>query len=200
MKIYGLTGGIASGKSEAARRFASHAIPVIDADRVGHEVIAPGGAAEESVADAFGSEILTCGRIDREKLGGMVFGNPSALKQLNGLVRPAIDAEIMRRCAQSAADGHGQLILDAALLAEGGAREEWLAGLAVVVCRRDEQLRRLVERRSMAVEEAERRIASQALPESKMALADWIIENDGDLKTLHTRVDEIAEVICGEAG
>ena len=102
MLIIGLTGGTGSGKSTIGRRLSERGFSVIDADLVGHDVIAPGGAAEAGVIAAFGEVILSEGRIDREKLGRRVFGDPEALEQLNGLVHPAIFSEIGRRCIEFA--------------------------------------------------------------------------------------------------
>ena len=105
MDLYGLTGGIASGKTAAARLFAGHGLATIDADRVGHDVIAPGGAAAAAVVDAFGESVTTDGVIDREKLGARVFDDPAALQRLNALTHPVIFAEIGRRCQQLTEQG-----------------------------------------------------------------------------------------------
>ncbi len=200
MRIYGLTGGTGSGKTEAARRFADHGFAVIDADAIGHEVIAAGGAAERAVLDAFGSAIQTCGRIDRAKLGALVFADRTARHRLNAIVHPVIAAEIGRRCADYAEVGQPEIILDAALLGEDGAREAWLTGLILVLCPVEDRVRRLVAKRGLTETEARQRIAAQTPPESKRALADWVIENDGTIEALHVRVDAIAEVIHGTSG
>ena len=98
MRIYGLTGGTGSGKTEVAERFLATGIPVVDADRIGHALIAPGGAAVDAVRNAFGDRILSCGRIDREKLGRIVFTDADARNRLNAIVHPAIRSEIHARC------------------------------------------------------------------------------------------------------
>lgn len=195
MKIYGLTGGTGSGKSTAAKRFAEHGIPVIDADQVGHDVIAPGGAAEEAVRNEFGESVLACGRIDRVKLGALVFADRAALERLNALVHPAITAEIARRCAAFAAAGEDAVVIDAALLGDRGVREPWLDGLILIACGRAERVRQLVLSKGMTPEEANRRIDMQVSPESKRALADWVIENMSTVAELHRRVDAIIERI-----
>ncbi|MCC6793854.1 MAG: dephospho-CoA kinase [Candidatus Hydrogenedentes bacterium] len=199
MRIYGLTGGTGSGKSEAARRFASHGIPIIDADAVGHEVIAPGGAAEKSVIDAFGEGILTDGAIDRGKLGTQVFRNEEARKKLNSIVHPAIGMAIAMRCA-ALAEQRDVVIIDAALIAENGKKEDYLSGLMLVLCPDDLRVQRLVAHRGVDEAEARRRIAAQTPPEKKLALADWVIDNSGDIDALHARVDEVAEVLMTHAG
>lgn len=192
MKLMGLTGGTGSGKSAAAARFATHGIAVIDADKVGHDVIAPGGTAEQAVRDAFGDTILGDGGIDRVKLGARVFGDPEALRRLNALVHPAIFAEIGRRCAQYAQEGRAAVVIDAALLAEGGQREAFLDGLVLVLAPRSMRLQRLMTGRGLSAEQAARQLDAQTPPEAKRPLADWIIENEGSLDTLHAQVDAIA--------
>lgn len=193
MNVYGLTGGIASGKSEVSRRFQDLGIPVIDADSVAHSVIEPGGAVEAEVIDAFGSEILSCGRIDREKLGAIVFRDPASLKQLNGIVHPAVGVEIARLTAQYADEGHKAIIVEAALHAENGKLGPGLEALILVECPPDIRVQRMTEKRGMSEEEARRRIEAQTPPESKRALARWTIENEGDLDVLYARVDEVAK-------
>ncbi len=200
MKLYGLTGGTGSGKSEAAKRFAARGIPVMDADAIGHDVIAPGGAAEQAVLAAFGQDILSCGKIDREKLSAVVFRDAEARKKLNAAVHPAIFAEIGRRCAALAEAGHQAVIIDAALLGEGGRRDPMLDGLILMLCPEEERVRRLVKLRGMDAAEAQRRMAAQTPPESKRAVADWVIDNNGSIEALHARVDAIAEALHGQAG
>ena len=198
MRVYGLTGGTGSGKSEAAKRFAERGIPVIDADAAGHALIAPGGAAEAGVIRAFGETILTHGRIDREKLAAVVFDAEESRCMLNALIHPAIFAEIGAQCARLAEAGYAAVMIDAALLGEGGAREPWLAGLVLVLASRETRARRLAASRGMAAAEIARRMAAQTPPEHKRSIANWVIENEGGIEDLHRRVDEIAESIHGQ--
>jgi len=200
MRLIGLTGGTGSGKSAAGRRFVQRGIPVIDADAIGHAVIAPGGVAEAGVREAFGEGILSEGHIDREKLAARVFGDPAALRQLNALVHPAIFGEIGQRCAAHAEAGAHAVIIDAALIAEGAQLEPWLGGLILVLCPVEERVRRLVALRGQAEDDARRRIVAQSDPERKRALATWVIENGGDLDALHEQVDRIADDIEADAG
>ncbi len=193
MKIYALTGGIAAGKSEASRRFEELGVPVIDSDRVGHETIEPGGVAEKQVIEEFGEGILTEGRIDREKLGAIVFADRAALKRLNALVHPAVGRETASRMAKLAEEGHEAVIIEAALHAEGGKLRDGMAGLIVVHCPREERIRRLMADRGMTEEEAVRRIEAQTPPEAKLRLARWVIMNEGDIEHLQDQVDEIAK-------
>ena len=191
--IVGLTGGTGSGKSAAARRFEERGIPVVDADRVGHEVIAPGGAAEQAVIAAFGPEILECDTINRLKLGKRVFSDAVALDTLNRIVHPVIYAEMLTRCQMLATAGHRVVVIDAALLAEDGERLPWLDRLALVLSPVEMRIQRLVEGRGFTEQEARARVASQTPPERKIPLADWVIVNDGPLPELHRKVDAIVE-------
>jgi len=193
MKLYALTGGIGSGKSEAARRFQALGVPVIDADRIGHEVIEPGGAAERGVIDAFGGDILTDNRIDRKKLAARVFGNRDALNKLNSLTHPAVLSEIGRRTSELANAGHPAAIIEAALHAEDGKLADWFAGLILVTCPEPIRIERLKRDRAMTEDEARARIASQTPPEKKAPLARWIIQNDGDLGHLQSQVANISK-------
>ena len=199
MKIIGLTGGTGSGKSTAARRFEERGIPVIDADRIGHELIAPGGAAEASVIAAFGDDIVESGTIDRAKLGAKVFASDDARLKLNAIVHPALFAEIARRAMAHAESGAEAVMVDAALLAENGSKDAWLAGLVLVDAPVEVRVQRLREGRGIDEAESRRRIAAQTDPESKRAAADWIIDNGSGLEALYAQVDAVAEAISGDA-
>lgn len=195
IRIYGLTGGTGSGKSAAARRFEEHGIPVVDADKVGHRVLAPGGAAEEAVLSAFGDGIVTGNHIDRAKLGAIVFADADALDRLNRLVQPALFLGISEDLERLAEDGYGHAVIDAALLAESGRKEGILCGLILVLADHDLRVQRLVELRGLSVDEAEQRIAAQTPPEKKIQAADWIIHNTGSLEDLYNRVDHVVTAI-----
>ncbi len=191
MRIYGLTGGTGSGKSAASRHFESLGIPVVDADVVGHEVIEPGGAAEDAVIVAFGDDVITDGAIDREKLGGVIFRDADARKKLNGIVHPAIRLEMANRCAQFAEAGHEIAIIDAALLGENGKLDDYFSGLILVLAPVETRVARLTGPRAIAEDEARQRIAAQTPPEDKVALARWVIENTGTLDQLHDQVERV---------
>ncbi|HOT49330.1 MAG TPA: dephospho-CoA kinase [Candidatus Hydrogenedentes bacterium] len=195
MRIIGLTGGIGCGKSEAGRRFSENGIPVLDADEIAHELIAPGGAAEQAVLDALGGDILVRGRIDRARVAEKVFGHPERLERLNAIMHPLVGMEIGRRCAALAEAGHGTAVVEAALLAEQGRRDDYLQGLILVLCAETDRVNRLVALRRLDRGEALRRIRAQTPPERKIPCADWIIHNDGSLQHLYDQVDAIAKAI-----
>jgi dephospho-CoA kinase len=193
MRIFGITGGIGAGKSEAARAFERRGIPVIDADSVGHAVIEPGGAAHDAVLRVFGNGILANdGSIDRARIAARAFADPDACRQLNAITHPAIYAEIARRCVELGEQGAQTVIVEAALLGERGTVNPMFEGLILVSCPVQERIRRITgPPRCMDRAEAERRIAAQSDPESKRPLAKWVIENGGDLENLQHQVGAI---------
>ncbi len=198
IRIYGLTGGIGSGKSEVAKCLAACGVPVLQADSIGHEVLAPGGAAEKAVVEAFGEDIMVCGRIDRRRLAEKVFTNPERLAQLNAITHPVIVRKILEAASELAREGHRAVIIEAALWAEGGLREPWMDGLILVTAKPETRIKRLVERRGMSEEEARARLRAQSSPETKVAVADWVIDNDGGLNALSKKVDLFLEALYDE--
>lgn len=192
MRILGLTGGIGAGKSAAAARFIEQGVPVLDADRIGHETIEPGGRAEAAVLAEFGGTIQSGGRIDREKLAQIVFGNPERLRALNAIVHPAVREVIAERIAALASEGHSVVLIEAALHGEDGTLREPLQGLVLVLAPQEQRIDRLTSHRGMTREEALRRIEAQLDPAEKLRLAGWVIHNDRDIEHLHTQVDAIA--------
>jgi len=193
MHIYGLTGGVGSGKSEVARRLSARGIPVIDADRIGHALLESGSEVADAVVRAFGQRVLSCGRIDRDKLARVVFADPEALKKLNAITHPVITRVVAERCASLVQEGHDAAVIEAAIMAENGKLEGWLDGLILVTCAEETRGERLVRLRGMAGDEARRRIEAQSAPEAKIPLATWVIDNEGTLDQLYARTDEIAE-------
>ena len=199
MRLYGLTGGIGAGKSEAAQLLAARGVPVLDADRIGHEVLLPGGPAFSPVVAAFGPEIMgPDGAVDRDRLARVVFADPDALRRLNEITHPEIFREIARRAAAFAADGAEVCVVEAALLGEDGRMPPMLSGLILVSAPVALRVRRLAAARGMAEDEARRRIAAQSDPESKRALAVRVLDNSGDLEHLQQQTDRLAgELLAG---
>ena len=197
MRIFGLTGGTGSGKSEAAKRFVERGIPVIDADAVGHEILDSDPLVRDAIVVAFGEDILTTApgerRIDRGLLGERVFSDPVARLQLNAIMHPRIIAAMMAQCAELERKGYCAIIIDAAVIAEGSRREPWISGLILVLSAVDKRLERLVHLRGMDPVQARKRIEAQMPPENKRSFADWIIVNDGTVEELRRQVDEVLE-------
>ncbi len=183
--IIGLTGNIATGKSEVARMLARLGARVIDADKVAHTVMQPGGPAYGAVVDAFGPEILSPDdTIDREKLGAIVFRDPAALRRLEEAVHPATIAEIDRLMAQTA---EPVVVIEAIKLIEAGMHRHY-DSLWVVTAPRELQISRLQSTRGLTEQEAALRVDAQPPQEEKIARADLVITNDGDLTSLQDKV------------
>lgn len=193
MKLYGLTGGIGSGKSEAARLFREQGIPVLDADQIGHAALLPGGAARDAVAREFGPPVLDAeGRIDRAMLAERVFADPAARARLNALTHPVIYAEIARQAGEWAGRGVPAGLVEAALLGEDGKVPPTLSGLVLVSAPAEVRLARLTTLRGMDREDALRRIAAQRDPEEKRSIARWVLDNSGDVAALREQVVRVA--------
>lgn len=186
--VVGLTGGIASGKSVAARVLAGLGVGIVDADQVAREVVAPGTEGLAAVVAAFGSEVLTAeGALDREKVAARVFREPEARKVLQAITHPRIGARSAERLAELAATATPYVVYDAPLLVEVGAHKG-LDALIVIAADRATQIARAVARDGMAADEAERRIAAQLPLADKVAVADYVVNNDGSLEALELAV------------
>lgn len=197
----GLTGGIASGKSTAAARFRALGVPVVDADALAREAVAPGSEGLAEVVRAFGAEVLAPdGALDRKKLGEIVFSDPEARRRLERITHPRIAALSMQRMAEIAATGAPYGLYEAALLVENGVHRS-LDGLVVVACAPEVQLRRLTARDGIDETAAKARLDAQMPVEDKLAAATWVIRNDGDRAALEAAVDAVhAEILARVAG
>lgn len=189
--IVGLTGGIGSGKSAAADRFASHGATVIDADAIAHELTAPGGMAMVAIVQAFGAEIARPdGSLDRAKMRQLAFADPAQRARLEAILHPLIRAESDRGI--SATQGP-YLILMVPLLVESGSYRKRVDRVAVVDCAPETQIARVMARNGMARAEVERILVVQASRAQRLAAADDVIANDGSLAELHAQVDALDE-------
>ena len=191
MVVVGLTGGIGSGKSTVARLLAERGAVVIDADVVAREAVAPGGAAHDAVVERFGPAVVAAGgEIDRPALAAMVFADEAARQDLNGIVHPAVRAEVLERVAAAgAADHDAVVVLDVPLLAEVGRDRYPAAGVIVVDVPVDTAIARLIGSRGLTEEDARARVAAQATRAERRAIADVVIDNSGDLDHLQNEVD-----------
>ena len=180
---FGLTGGVACGKSTVARYFQDLGAHIIDADRLGHELIEPGHAAYEEILERFGKEILDPGgRIDRKKLGPKVFADPQQLRQLNAILHPRIIARGQELAAEhQRRNPHSVVIFDAALIFESGL-DDTLRKVMVAWCHPQQQVERLMAKTGISREEAEQRIKAQMPVEEKRRRADYLIDCSGTLE------------------
>jgi dephospho-CoA kinase len=189
--IIGLTGGIASGKSEVARRFQALGVQVVDADVAAREVVAAGSVGLAAVVAAFGSGILDpAGALDRAAMRRHVFDDPSARTRLEAIVHPRVRAMLETACATATG---AYAIAAIPLLAEGGGREHypWLDRILVVDVSPDVQLTRLLQRDGIDAALARRMVMAQASRGQRLAIADDVIVNDGTFEALGTHVEKL---------
>lgn len=189
-KIIGITGGIASGKSTVTDFLRKQGYQVIDADQVVHELQEPGGRLYQALLSAFGSAILQeDGRLDRPKLGAMIFGNPELLAQSSQLQNQIIREELARR-RDLLAETEAVFFIDVPLLFELQ-YEDWFDQIWLVDVTKETQLSRLMARNALSQEEAEKRIAAQLSLQEKRKRADVLIENNDDLGDTLAQVDQL---------
>ncbi|MDN5331376.1 MAG: dephospho-CoA kinase [Tepidanaerobacteraceae bacterium] len=192
MKVIGLTGGIASGKSTVSRMLRQKGAYIIDADEIAREIVKPGKPAWEDIVRYFGKEILDeSGNIRRKKLAKIVFSDEKKLNLLNRITHPRIVEEIKREIEACRRRNEKIVIIDAALLLEIGldvlVDEVW-----VVAVDEKTQIDRLIKRESsISYAEAMERIRAQMPLEEKLKFATRIIDNSGDIENTQKQVDEI---------
>lgn len=190
--IAGLTGGIASGKSTVAGMFREAGVPVVDADAIVHDLLAPGGGAVAVVSGLFGPEVLDeSGGVDRARLARLVFGDADLRQRLENAIHPLVFDESLQRLEQVANETGADIVLyDAALLVETG-RHRSFQRVVVVSVPGDVQLERLMQRDDLDEDQARARLRAQMALEEKAAVADYVIDNGGSWA--HTR-QEVARV------
>jgi dephospho-CoA kinase len=192
MLKYGLTGGIASGKSTVAAMLREHGFPVLEADKISHALIEPDGAAYQEVIARFGQSIVEGdARINRTRLGRMVFADREKLDQLNGILHPRVEREVQKQLAELEHSGRfPAAFVEAALIYEADFDHK-LDGVVVAWCLPEQQLARLMER-GMGETEARQRIATQMPVQEKLALAEERIDCSGSIEETRYQVEALA--------
>lgn len=185
-----LTGGIASGKSTACNLFKLYGLRIIDADAIAHAILDREAAA---IGRLFGEAYLKEGRVDRKALGSLIFGDPEAKKRLEALLHPKIYEEIAIQSEKQDALG-GPYLVDIPLFYETGNYP--IKKVIVVYAPRTLQKKRLMEREGLCEEEAERRLDTQMDIEVKRKMADWVIDNSGNLKQLQRETERLFNEIA----
>ena len=199
MKLVGLTGGIATGKSTVTSMLRQLGARIIDADELAREIVGPGREAWREIVEAFGREMVRADQtIDREKLRKIIFADPQARKRLESITHPRIRALAQERIGQLGAEGAELVIYAAPLLFENQVHL-WLRPVILVACAATLQKQRLLKRDGLSEEEARRHLQAQMSLEEKRKLADFIIENDGSLEELSRQVQEIWEKLTKQA-
>jgi len=198
--IFGLTGGLASGKSTVAARFRAQGVPVIDADQLAREVVAPGTPGLAEVVAAFGQDVLLPdGSLDRARVADRVFNDVALRRTLNSIVHPRIAALSQERILALSSQGERLICYEAALLVENGLADAFRP-LVVVAVPLDVQVARAMARDSATEEQARARITAQKPLAEKVAVADHVIDNTGSREETERKADAVLEEIRKKVG
>jgi dephospho-CoA kinase len=194
MRVVGLTGGIASGKSTVSAMFRDLGAQVIDADQVAREVVAPGTPGVEEVARRFPGVVDARGQLDRAALGERIFADPVERKALEAILHPRIREEVARRIEALARAGNDVVLYDAALLIENGLHRG-MNGVVLVAAPEAAQRARLIARDGLDEAAISARLAAQLPLADKRAHATWVVDNGGSLEDTRAQVRRIWEEI-----
>ena len=195
MKLVGLTGGIASGKSTVAEILKHQGAAIINADVLAREVVEPDRQAWTEIVNTFGTAVLQPDRaLDRQKLRAIIFDDPDARKKLESIIHPQVRALAEQRIREHAAAGYAVIVYEVPLLFEGNL-QEWLRPVILVACDVDTQRNRLQSRDNLSAAQAQKHIDAQMSLEAKRRLADYVIENNGSLEDLKRQVQAVLEKI-----
>ena len=189
--LVGLTGGIGVGKSTVAAMFAARGAAVVDADRISRDLQEPGTPCYDAIVAGFGRAVLDpAGRIDRKRLGEMVFADPARRTALEAIMHPAIWAACEAEIRAAAAAGRAVCVVEAALILETGQRSR-VQRIVVVTAPTEVQVARLAQSRSLTEAEARQRLAAQWTNADKARQADHLIDNGGDLAATDRQVETV---------
>jgi len=189
MILVGLTGGIGSGKSTVSAALAARGAVIVDADQVVRDVQQPGSPVLAKLAERFGAQVIAAdGSLDRPALAAIAFADPDALKDLNGIVHPAVGAEMNRQVMQHVASER-VVVLDIPLLTENP--REGLQGKIVVDVPLETQVDRLVRFRGFDEADARARISRQATREQRLEGAGFVVDNSGDTAALAPQIEQL---------
>lgn len=186
--LVGLTGGIGSGKSAAADRFAALGAGLVDTDLIAHQLTAPGGHALDALRASFGAEIVgSDGAMDRAVMRARAFADPAARQRLEAILHPLIRAEAAAQVASLSAVPYVVLVVP--LLVESGHYRDDCQRICVVDCPEALQVERVTRRSGLPAEQVQAIMAAQVSRQERLAAADDVIDNSGDLASLHRQVD-----------
>lgn len=191
--IIGLTGSIASGKSTVSAMLKEKGYPIVDADEIARLVVEPGTPVIQEIEEAFGREVIReDGSLHRENLGALIFGDEEKRKKLNGIIHPAIRAEMLKQKETHLANGANTIIMDIPLLFESKLHS-FVERIIVVTVTPEVQKDRLMKRNELTEQEAVKRIASQLPLAFKEAKADAVIDNNGTIEKTAQQLEDLLE-------
>ena len=197
MKIIGLTGGIACGKSSVSAILKQKGAAVIDADKISHSLAEPGGMLYEMYVQHFGKDVLQDGVLDRGKIADIIYTYPKEKEWIDSKSHPVIACEMAKQLNAAMAESSAPaVILDVPLLFESG-WQKYSDVVWTVAAKRDVQIERIIKRDGLSREEAEKRIDAQMPLDEKCRLADIVINNDGTEAELRQEVDSLWDSILG---
>jgi dephospho-CoA kinase len=196
LKLIGLTGGAGSGKSTVADMLSELGAVVIDADEAAHAAYAPGSPGFDAVVREFGDEYVRDGRIDRARLGELIFRDEGARHRLNAIVHPLVREWMAARTAEAALRDAAVLVQAVPLLFENGL-ERLYSTIVLVYVPEEVQLRRLVEGRGLSPDRARGMIAAQMHIDEKRQLAHHVIDNTGSVEATRKQVERLWEQALG---
>jgi len=199
LHLFGLTGGIGSGKSTVAARFRARGLPVIDADVLAREVVARGTAGLAELVARFGDILDAQGKLDRKKLAALVFGDDDARRALNAITHPRVAALAAERARALDELGEPLACYEVPLLFEGGLQRV-LSPVVVVAVPEDVQVARAVSRDGGTADEVWARVRAQLPLTEKIRQADYVIDNSGHREATVARADEVLDAICEQLG
>lgn len=202
MHLFGLTGGIASGKSAVAARLRERGVPVIDADALARDAVAVGSDGLAQIVKRFGKDVLQPdGALDRKKLAAKVFGDSAEAVEgraaLNAIVHPIVSTLSFKAASKLRDEGEALACYEAALIVENGLADAFRP-LVVVSAPEEVQVARARVRDGSSEEEARARVRAQMPLAEKVAVADYVIDNTGSLDDLHRRTDEVLAALCAK--
>ena len=199
MRVFGLTGGIASGKSSVAAHWRGRGLPVLDADTLAREVVAPGSEGLSAILGEFGSDLLDGGVLNRKELGRRVFGHKDQLQRLESITHPRIEALRQQRLGELQAQGEPLACAEIPLLFEKN-MEAALRPVVLVSVPEALQRERATRRDGSASADLQARIDAQLPLAEKRARADYVIDNRGTLEALYAAADGVLAQLCHALG
>jgi dephospho-CoA kinase len=198
IRVFGLTGGLASGKSLVTEQLRARGVPVLDADALAREVVTPGSAALAEIAQQFPSAVQE-GRLDRKRLAAIVFADPAQRSKLEAITHPRIRALRAARLSELEAEGQPLAGCDVPLLFETGLDAE-LRPVVVVFAPEETQIARAVARDGSSPAEVRARLAAQWPLAEKVRRADYVIDNSGPPATTRAATDAVLATLCAALG